>query len=168
MPCQAERRERHDKDNAYRTSKANLTRSWSLDVRSISQGDSSLTEFATRLRGLPQQFKVGIDRPQVESISLASRPLRSPLVSKTSNANVKGLHAPTEKKEMTRRAEQGHIAEEGGESETQPTPTQQLDMLYAGCSFLFFYRFHVGVIFAKSCLSLPISTLPRANDIGRV
>jgi hypothetical protein len=93
----------------------------------------SATEFATRLRGLAkycefkeidteilQQFIVGIDRPEVErkcviteSLSLA-KAIEIATSLENLDANVKGLHAPTEK-ELTRRGV-GHIAEEDGES----------------------------------------------------
>jgi hypothetical protein len=96
------------------------------------EGESA-TEFATRLRGLAkycefkdidteilQQFIVGIDRPEVErkcviteSLSLV-KAIEIATSLENLDANVKGLHAPTEK-EMTRRGV-GHIAEDDGES----------------------------------------------------
>ena len=96
------------------------------------EGESA-TEFATRLRGLAkycefkdidteilQQFIVGIDRPEVErkcviteNLSLV-KAIEIATSLENLDANVKGLHAPTEK-EMTRRGV-GHIAEDDGES----------------------------------------------------
>jgi hypothetical protein len=96
------------------------------------EGESA-SEFATRLRGLAkycefkeidaeilQQFVAGIDRPEVERkcVTAENLTLAKAIEIATSlenlDANVKGLHAPTEK-EMTRRGV-GHITEEDCES----------------------------------------------------
>ena len=122
------------------------------------EGESA-SEFATRLRGLAkycefkeidaeilQQFVAGIDRPEVERkcVTAENLTLAKAIEIATSlenlDANVKGLHAPTEK-EMTRRGV-GHITEEDCESvnamrhnqrhETQPTPQQSTSAKEAG------------------------------------